>query len=77
MNRSIDKHIITWTACRKAVMKLNNDKSPGVNGITPNSLKALNEKNRRKNYEYACQFCSVEHDMEMAYGTRETVAKKE
>jgi hypothetical protein len=39
---------ITWDEFNKAVQKLQNDKSPGENGIPPNAFKCLDSVNRKK-----------------------------
>ena len=54
---------ITWVECRRAVAKLKNDKSPGENGVPPNALKALNERNSRIIYDYVCKFWNDEIDI--------------
>ena len=36
---------ISWDEINKSTTNLANDKSPGLNGVPPNSLKALNDAN--------------------------------
>ena len=36
---------ILWGDIKKSTTKLGNDKSPGLNGLLPNTFKALNNEN--------------------------------
>ena len=47
---------ITWKEFRKAVTKLQNDKSPRENGVPPNAFKSLDAENLKIVYEYICDF---------------------
>jgi hypothetical protein len=53
---------ITWKEFRKAVTKLQNDKSPQENGVPPNAFKSLDAVNLKIVYEYICDFCEGNAD---------------
>ena len=39
------EHPISWDVIKKATTKLANDKSPGLNSVSPNAFKALDDAN--------------------------------
>ena len=38
-------HPISWDEINKATTELANDKAPGLNGVPPNAIKALDDTN--------------------------------
>ena len=51
---------ITWEELKKAVTKLANSKSPGLNEVTPDAFKALSEKNLSLLLDLLNAFCNEE-----------------
>ena len=47
---------ISWSEFKKAVVKLQNDKSPGENEVPPNAFKSMDAENLGAVYEYICDF---------------------
>jgi hypothetical protein len=46
----------TWEELKRAVVKLKNDKKPGMNGVMPNAYKCLDDENLSTLYEYITKF---------------------
>ena len=47
---------ITWKEFKKAVVKLQNDKSPGENGVPSNAFKSMDAENLKIVYKHICDF---------------------
>ena len=55
---------ITWEELNKAVTKLANGKSPGLNKVPPDAFKALSEKNLSPLLDFLKAFCNEETDFD-------------
>ena len=58
-----NKHI-TWTQFKHAISRLANDKIPGLNGVSPNAFKYMEEDIRVNLYEHILAFWKGEDDYE-------------
>ena len=45
-----------WTEYTCAIQELNNDKSPGINGVPPNAFKSMLEGNLRHHFNFITEF---------------------
>jgi hypothetical protein len=53
---------ISWAEFNKAITKLKNDKSPGEDGVPPNTFKCLHRRNKLIIFEFICAFWDGEKD---------------
>ena len=47
---------IGWHEFLRAITYLKNDKAPGLNGVTPNAFKCMDERNLKTVYKFICDF---------------------
>jgi hypothetical protein len=52
----------TWEEFKTAVVKLKNDKQPGLNGVVPNAYKCLSDENLSVLFEYILKFWNGDVD---------------
>ena len=55
---------ITWEELKKAVTKLANGKSPGLNEVPPDAFKALSEQNLTLLLDFINEFWNKETDFD-------------
>ena len=45
-----------WTDIISSINGLTNDKSPGLNGVPPNTFKSMSEENLRHHFDFITEF---------------------